>query len=656
MAAINEGAKLMCGGLRVYNSNPRLLLNEKAEVRCVDEGFQGSWHGGTVVDQKNHIRLIQYDHYDGLTESVPVWKPYNIPNWRGNIRPIPPLLTHNQNSLHYGQCVDALFDKAWWEGVIFDHDDGCEERLVFFPDRGDELRVHFENTRLTQEWNAHNDEWKVRCDWVFLKVFEELELEWPVLISAKQIWFKVRVKKRFRNDMCEWTCNAKEKWKNIVKEVIFDNFSLHMKEFYCKLNSSYCTQAVIDYHLLVSGRTCDLRRLKKDSKFRKMKNRAKKHMLTVGWAKYENILGHKLVRYKSPSGKRFKKLSQACKRYIWESLSNKNDQDVQKDKDQLENENDYICSVCHYGGELVLCDKCPSSFHISCVGLEEVPDEEWCCPMCCCKVCNQNRYEKHCGQSTDGKILSCEQCERIWCLERNEHLSKFCSPRCEEIFMGLQMLSGKPVSVGKDDLTWTLLKYKKIECGNRDASYIDELTEIHKKLKVVIKVMHESFDPLIEPLTRRDMVEDVIFCRWSKLKRLNFKGFYTVILEKDNELISAATVRVLGEKVAELPLVGTRVEYRRSGMGHILMNELEKNLMDLGIERLILPAASSSLHTWTTSFGFSIMTDADKLNFLDYTFLNFQGTTMCHKLLTRETEHIKKSHEPTLMEAQSGKH
>ena len=80
--------------------------------------------------------------------------------------------------------------------------------------------------------------------------------------------------------------------------------------------------------------------------------------------------------------------------------------------------------------------------------------------------------------------------------------------------MGLQMLSGKPVSVGKDDLTWTLLKYKKIECGNRDASDIDELLEIHKKLKVVIKVMHESFDPLIEPLTRRDMVEDVIFCRW----------------------------------------------------------------------------------------------------------------------------------------------
>lgn len=34
--------------------------------------------------------------------------------------------------------------------------------------------------------------------------------------------------------------------------------------------------------------------------------------------------------------------------------------------------------------------------------------------------------------------------------------------------------------------------------------------------------------------------------------------------------------RVYGDKVAEVPLVGTRVQYRRHGMCHILMDELEK--------------------------------------------------------------------------------
>ncbi|GKB99776.1 hypothetical protein Tco_0985913 [Tanacetum coccineum] len=69
-----------------------------------------------------------------------------------------------------------------------------------------------------------------------------------------------------------------------------------------------------------------------------------------------------------------------------------------------------------------------------------------------------------------------------------------------------------------------------------------------------------------------------------------------------------------------------------------------KNLMDLRIERLILPAVSSALHTWTTSFGFSIMDDVDKLNYLDYTVLNFQSTTMCYKLLKKGRTFYKPKH------------
>jgi hypothetical protein len=39
-------------------------------------------------------------------------------------------------------------------------------------------------------------------------------------------------------------------------------------------------------------------------------------------------------------------------------------------KDNRYPANDYICSVCHDGGELILCDRCPSSFHTSCLGLK----------------------------------------------------------------------------------------------------------------------------------------------------------------------------------------------------------------------------------------------------------------------------------------------
>lgn len=48
---------------------------------------------------------------------------------------------------------------------------------------------------------------------------------------------------------------------------------------------------------------------------------------------------------------------------------------------------------------------------------------------------------------------------------------------------------------------------------------------------------------------------------------------------------------------------------------------------------MVLPAVSSVLNTWTTSFGFKKMTDSERLQYLGYTFLDFQGTVMCQKRL-----------------------
>jgi hypothetical protein len=48
-----------------------------------------------------------------------------------------------------------------------------------------------------------------------------------------------------------------------------------------------------------------------------------------------------------------------------------------------------------------------------------------------------------------------------------------------------------------------------------------------------------------------------------------------------------------------------------------------------------LPAISSVLSTWTTSFGFTKMTESERMQFLDFTFLNFPDTVMCQKLLIK---------------------
>ncbi|KAJ4971458.1 hypothetical protein NE237_004557 [Protea cynaroides] len=309
--------------------------------------------------------------------------------------------------------------------------------------------------------------------------------------------------------------------------------------------------------------------------------------------------------------------------------------------------NDIICSVCHYGGTLIMCDQCPSSFHLSCLGLEELPEGKWYCPSCRCCICGQSEFNENIEQFTEKTVLYCDQCEREYhagCLMKGRRVKLeccpkgnwFCSKKCEKIFLGLHKLLGKSFSLGVDNLTWTILKATKDDSSSLNASHEEAMIECHSKLNVAVAVMHECFEPIKDDRRMSDLFEDVIFCKGSELNRLNFHGFYTVLLGRKDELISVATFRVHGGKVAEVPLVGTRVQYRRLGMCRLLMNELEKKLMELGVERLLLPAVPQVLHAWTTSFGFSKMTDSERLKFLEYTFLDFPDTSMCQKLLVEK--------------------
>lgn len=83
-----------------------------------------------------------------------------------------------------------------------------------------------------------------------------------------------------------------------------------------------------------------------------------------------------------------------------------------------------------------------------------------------------------------------------------------------QIYSGLQKLKGKPIPVGHDNLTWTLLKYTKAEDSNHGGPDSEHMVENYSKLNVALSVMHECFNPVKEARTRRDLVEDVIFSRW----------------------------------------------------------------------------------------------------------------------------------------------
>lgn len=56
------------------------------------------------------------------------------------------------------------------------------------------------------------------------------------------------------------------------------------------------------------------------------------------------------------------------------------------EESQDEDEHMEFCAVCKDGGDLLICDTCPNSYHLNCLNppMVVVPDGEWSCPRCTC--------------------------------------------------------------------------------------------------------------------------------------------------------------------------------------------------------------------------------------------------------------------------------
>ncbi|KAB7493629.1 Bromodomain adjacent to zinc finger domain protein 1A [Armadillidium nasatum] len=72
-------------------------------------------------------------------------------------------------------------------------------------------------------------------------------------------------------------------------------------------------------------------------------------------------------------------------------------EDEEEDEDEGE-EPEFInleyCYACGLGGEIVLCDTCPKSFHLECVELRKIPRGNWSCPFCKDAALRQNSQSR----------------------------------------------------------------------------------------------------------------------------------------------------------------------------------------------------------------------------------------------------------------------
>ncbi|KAG0626598.1 hypothetical protein M758_2G136800 [Ceratodon purpureus] len=324
-----------------------------------------------------------------------------------------------------------------------------------------------------------------------------------------------------------------------------------------------------------------------------------------------------------------------------------------KDKVKVEGDgSDDTCGVCGDGGILICCDHCPSTYHLACMEMQEVPADNWYCPNCRCAICDGSQFNGDQNVFNDLTVLFCDQCERefhVKCLyERGfpkmdecPQGSWFCGPSCTEIYQSLRGLVGVTnslVSVSSG-FSWTLLRSQAEDSDPKSEGDRELMAEHNIKLSMALSVMQECFKPMIDPRTNVDLVTHVLYNRGSDVSRLNYRGFYTIILEKEDELVSVATIRVHGNLLAEMPLIGTRYQYRRRGMCRALMYAIEQMLNRIGVELLVLPAVPELMDTWRVAFGFQPLNSHQKKELTKLNLMAFPGTSLLHKFLPRPKSH-----------------
>ncbi|KAL8209726.1 hypothetical protein R6Q57_006458 [Mikania cordata] len=296
-------------------------------------------------------------------------------------------------------------------------------------------------------------------------------------------------------------------------------------------------------------------------------------------------------------------------------------------------QNDDSCGVCGDGGELICCDNCPSTFHQACLCVQDIPEGDWYCSKCSCWSCG------NVVRNNEMDVLKCLQCNHTYhkecCREsglESGHTGWFCGDSCKKVaHLGLESRTGLMNSIS-DGFSWSLLK-----CTHADQNLFSDnhfvalKVECNLKLAVALKIMEECFLPMVDPRTGINMIPHVLYNMGSEFARLNYEGFYTVVLERDDMLLSVASIRIHGVEVAEMPLIATSSKYQRQGMCRHLMNAIEELLKSLKIEKLVLSAVPNLVETWTNSFGFTHLEPEDKKSLSKFNMMVFPGTVWLKK-------------------------
>jgi len=261
-----------------------------------------------------------------------------------------------------------------------------------------------------------------------------------------------------------------------------------------------------------------------------------------------------------------------------------------------------------------------------------LPPGEWFCQACRCGDCGgSDSCREDFGPRT---LVLCDRCDRefhVECLAARpdddaQQLDRqplgpwFCSQHCTQVAGALAAaLHAGPVPL----------------IGGYSTHALRGGIAPARILRAALAVIQECFHPIIDPRSGADLVPLIVNSQ--RTQQVDFSGFTTYALRYADTVLCVATVRLLGPKLAEMPLVGTTHGYRQQGLCRRLVRAIEETLHRLGITRLVLPAVPDIQPAWVGSFGFAPCTVEQRRELAHAGLLMFPGTSLLVKDLSEET-------------------